>query len=486
MKNTKKTILIAISLFAVLACVSAGGADTNNPNRDRTPEQTPEPLTAPSARAWATSWTHPNGDFWLFGGNGFDMHGNQGDLNDLWKWDGLSWSLVSGGDQVDEAGIYGTKGEPDPSNIPGSRSYSASWTDSTGNLWLFGGSGYDAFGNVGELSDLWKWDGRNWIWMKGSDAINQEAVYRTRGHPDSANVPCPRHGGVSWTDESDNLWLFGGTADKANGRAIWFNDLWRWDGTNWTWMSGSKEVNSNGNYGTIGVPDPDNVPGARCFATSWTDSDGNFFLFGGEGVAEEPNTRSLLNDIWKWDGANWTWVGGTKYYDMGRPGSKGVPDPENFLASRGGAAGWIDDSGNVWLFGGMGVYVRYKDEIWGGFLNDLWKWDGESWTWINGFADFLHEDFDLLDLDGVYGTVGIPDAANVPCSRGNAVSWVDTSGNFWLFGGQTSSFGGGLLDDFWRWDGANWTWISGSNTTRGENAKVLETGQSKVELDQLQ
>ena len=156
MRNTKKATLITAGLLAVLASVSAGGTDFKNPDGSRKSGHDPEALTAPSARAWAASWTHPNGDLWLFGGKGFDASGNSGMLNDLWKWDGLSWTLARGGDQVNQAGVYGTKGEPDPANIPGSRCYSATWTDSAGNLWLFAGLGYDASGKGAMLNDLWK------------------------------------------------------------------------------------------------------------------------------------------------------------------------------------------------------------------------------------------------------------------------------------------------------------------------------------------
>ena len=38
-----------------------------------------------------------------------------------------------------QAGVYGTKGVPAAANVPGARDESISWTDSTGNLWLFGG-----------------------------------------------------------------------------------------------------------------------------------------------------------------------------------------------------------------------------------------------------------------------------------------------------------------------------------------------------------
>ncbi len=40
--------------------------------------------------------------------------------------------------------------------VPGARYYSISWIDGYGNLWLFGGLGYDASGSLGFLNDLWK------------------------------------------------------------------------------------------------------------------------------------------------------------------------------------------------------------------------------------------------------------------------------------------------------------------------------------------
>ena len=47
---------------------------------------------------------------------------------------------MSGSDQIDAAGVYGTKGVAAPANVPGARYDSCSWTDSSGDLWLFGGA----------------------------------------------------------------------------------------------------------------------------------------------------------------------------------------------------------------------------------------------------------------------------------------------------------------------------------------------------------
>ena len=54
---------------------------------------------------------------------------------------------------------------------------------------------------------------------------------------------------------------------------------------------------------------------------------------------------------------------------------------------------------------------------------------------------------------GVYGTLGVPSANNFPGGRSNAVTWVDTDGNFWLFGGYGyAATGAGLLNDLWMYD----------------------------------
>jgi hypothetical protein len=39
------------------------------------------------------------------------------------------------------------------------------------------------------------------------------------------------------------------------------------------------------------------------------------------------------------------------------------------------------------------------------------------------------------NASGVYGTQGTAAASNVPGARYSASSWIDSSGNLWLFGG---------------------------------------------------
>ena len=56
---------------------------------------------------------------------------------------------MSGSNATNQNGVYGTKGVASSSNAPGARQLAVSWTDNSGNLWLFGGYGYPASGGIG-------------------------------------------------------------------------------------------------------------------------------------------------------------------------------------------------------------------------------------------------------------------------------------------------------------------------------------------------
>jgi hypothetical protein len=62
---------------------------------------------------------------------------------------------------------------PAAGNIPGARSGAVSWTDKTGNLWLYGGDGLDAAGTQGTLNDLWEFSPSTgeWTWMASNSLI---------------------------------------------------------------------------------------------------------------------------------------------------------------------------------------------------------------------------------------------------------------------------------------------------------------------------
>jgi len=369
------------------------------------------------------------------------------------------WTWVSGSNIVDQAGIYGTQGIAASSNVPGARDSAASWIDPQGNLWLFGGEGWDSAHITYYLNDLWKYDPATleWTWVSGSNTVNQAGTYGTQGTAAPSNVPGGRKGAVSWIDSSGKLWLSGGYGWDSAGDQDYLNDLWEYDPTTleWTWVSGSNTVDQLGVYGTQGVSDSSNVPGAREWPVSWIDSQGKLWLFGGLGF-----NSGWHNDLWKYDPAilEWTWVSGSNIvYQAGIYGTKGTADPSNVPGAREWAVSWLDSQGKLWLFGGNGLDSTGRS----GDLNDLWKYDPTilEWTWVSGS--------NTVDQLGVYGTKGAAAFSNVPGARSDAVSWLDSSGKLWLFGGfGLDSVGiSGWLNDLWKYDPTTleWTWVSGSN-----------------------
>ena len=325
-----------------------------------------------------------------------------------------------------------------------------------------------------------------WTWMSGSDTTGASGVYGTLGVASASNVPGGRYQSVSWKDSSGNFWLFSGSVDAGGTSNP--NDLWEFNPSTgeWAFMGGSTGACVQigvttcaygwpGVYGTEGVASAGNVPGGREMAVSWTDSSGNFWLFGGIGYDSTPLTPfgrlGDLNDLWEFSPATkeWTWMSGSSklveedsygdYGQIGVYGTLGVAGASNVPGGRYGSVSWLDQSGNLWLFGGYG-YASTSTE---GNLNDLWKFSPatKEWTWVSGS--------DSVNATGVYGSLGMASTNNVPGSRYESVSWVDTSANLWLFGGSGfvgAGVGNGQFNDLWEFDPTTkeWTWVSGSNT----------------------
>jgi N-acetylneuraminic acid mutarotase len=373
------------------------------------------------------------------------------------------WTWVGGSSVGAAAGVYGTLGVASTSNVPGARTGAGSWTDSAGNLWLFGGEGYDSAGTDGFLNDLWKFNptAGTWTWISGSNLHDGAGVYGTLGMAAAGNRPGARQPAASWTDSAGNLWMFGGYAGTSGSSAIEFNDLWEFNPTagTWTWVSGSNAAGAGGVYGTLGTAAASNVPGARSVANFWTDSAGNFWLFGGSGYAA-PTSSGCLNDIWTYNpiAGTWTWAGGSDTTDaVAVYGTLGIEAAGNTPGGRCSAASWTDASGNFWLFGGYAAYSSKST----GLLSDLWKFDAISgaWVWVSGP--------NKLNGTGIYGSRGVAAAGNTPGARESAIAWTDSSGNLWLFGGYGSSAGAyGPYNDLWTFNptAGNWEWAGGSQT----------------------
>lgn len=430
----------------------------------------------PGARQNASAWTDKNGNLWLFGG------GDENDeirLNDLWMFDQATreWTWFWGSSDPGCKGcdlpvVYGTLGTPDPANSPGVRNSSASWTDADGNFWLYGGAN--------RHDDLWEFNPatREWTWMGGNSSVIPLGSCGTLGVADATNNPGFREFSAAWTDHAGNFWLFGGWGFVASGSSGSpsgdLNDLWMFDPSSgeWTMMSGAcSTINEHGErgipgaYGRMRDFDERNSPGSRENATAWTDHEGNLWLFGGHG-SDANNTKGDLNDLWEFDisKGEWAWMSGSEFASdpalpsaqvAGQYGKLGKPATTNTPGARHSAAAWADNDGNLWLFGGSGVDAKGNE----GNLNDLWRFNPTTleWTWMDGSNAFVTRVVSgelCAGSKGNYGIASLPSSVpSTPGGRYGASTWVDRSGNFWLFGGLglDADCRRGYLNDLWEY-----------------------------------
>ncbi|MEO8587892.1 MAG: kelch repeat-containing protein [Flavobacteriales bacterium] len=295
-----------------------------------------------------------------------------------------------------------------------------------------------------------------WTWIKGSSVPNQSAVWGTMGVAAPGNTPPSLLQPYFWTAIDGTFWLYGGRDGNGQGYAA----LWKYDpATNqWTWMKGPTTTNGEGNFGTQGVPGALNEPPAKSFgATAWTDLDGNFWMYGGvNGDSFDPPPN---NDLWKYEVATntWTWMKGSASQNPPPVwGIKGVPDINNQPPAHSDChATWTDDLGDLWMFGGFN-----RVDGFGAQYNATWRYNipTNTWTWMAGDS--------VGNTPAVYGTLGIPAAANTPDGRYARSLAKAADGSFWMYGGTAG--GNWVYNDPWRFDPitAYWTWMGGSQVAQ--------------------
>jgi hypothetical protein len=213
----------------------------------------PPSAGTPGGRQGSVAWIDNSQNFWMFGGFTTGTNG----FNDLWKYDTVAnaWTWESGSPgALSTHGNYGIQGTAAASNVPGARWIPAAWSDTHGNLWLFGGEGYDTTGN-GTLGDLWEYtldantDPGNpakiavgqWTWIRGPNSVSQPGNYGRA--PDTTavwqhvtNNPGTRWGAAYWTTTAAQtgeleFWMLGGEGfDSTGAKGLYnlLNDLWRY------------------------------------------------------------------------------------------------------------------------------------------------------------------------------------------------------------------------------------------------------------------
>ncbi|MEO5675401.1 MAG: kelch repeat-containing protein [Chitinophagales bacterium] len=375
------------------------------------------------------SWTDLNGIFWLYGGLRYS-YGNDA-YAALWKFepDSNVWTWVNGPSTFNQNPVYGTIGIPSPANQPGSRGFAGqSWVDLQGNLWLYGGA---SINNL--LSDFWKYNLATGEWTcMGNYPLQQ--IHGDLGIGTAFTSPGARsETTAAWTDDTGDLWFYGGLG--FNGTCA---DVWKYEMNTgmWIWMQGDSLQTLMGKppqYGPQGMFGSNYFPGGRLEYCHWKDVNGKFWIFGG-------GNSSFHNyaDLWQFDPAlnQWAWMGGdtVDYYQGSYTATcDSISKPRCSSENR---VVWVDATGNVWKMSGTatGSYNATNDLC---ILNPA----QQEWIWVIGTT--------TLNASAVYGTLGIPDPANVPAGRFGSVGWVDQNGYLWVFGGRNN-----LIKDFndlWRY-----------------------------------
>jgi N-acetylneuraminic acid mutarotase len=178
-------------------------------------------------------------------------------------------------------------------------------------------------------------------------------------------------------------------------------------------------------------------------------------MFGGRGFASTAAPGGL-NDLWYYNvsSSEWNWMGGSDSVGAtGNYGTRGVGSVDNIPGARDAATTWIDSNDNLWLFGGLNFAASNR-------FNDLWKYTPSTreWTWVSGT--------NMLNALGNYGVQNVSSPTNSPGARFGPISWTDSKGNLWLFGGYglATTSTNGYLNDLWKFVPSTneWTWMGGS------------------------
>jgi hypothetical protein len=388
---------------------------------------------------------------------------------EVWRWDGAGWTKI-GGDGINS-------------------SWAVNTYEGVYSLNSLAGSLYAGLGSTAGDAEVWKWNGSSWTKI-GGDGINSgwttnyEYVF-------------------SLVNDGTNLYAgLGSTAGDA--------EVWKWNGSSWTKIGGDA-VNS-----------------------SWADATYEYVMsmsyYGGALYAGLGSTAGDA-EVWRWDGAGWTKIGGdavnSSWADATYEGVYSlVNDGTNLYAGLGASTGdnevWRWDGASWTKIGGDGInsgftttHAVVETMVYaGGALyaantstsaaGEFWSWNGSSWTKIGG--NFINKSWGFYGLQSVesmvvagnylYAGTGVTTAGNALVFQFDGSTWTLIGGqgvnNSWTAGAYESvtgmvSYGTNLAvglgtsandAEVWLWNGSSWTKIGGDSinsgwTTNYETVSIL-------------
>jgi len=306
----------------------------------------------------------------VYVGGSFTSVGGNTSIKYIAKWNGNNWTALGGGMSNEVAAIYAV----DANNV-------------------YVGGNFDTATNIIEgvavnvtVNKIAKWDGANWTALGAGVNANVTAIYAV----DANNVYV---GGGTFFNTATNI--IEGVAVNVT-----VNCIAKWDGANWSKMGGGV----NGAVNAIYAVDTNNIYVGGNFSTASN-------VTGGGGAT----VNVTVNKIAKWDGSNWTALGG---------GVSSIVYAIHGYANNIYVGGNFNTAYNV--TGGTTVNVT---------VNKIAKWDVTNWSALgNGVSDIVQEVY-AVNENNIYAGGNFDTAYNVT-------------------GGTTVNV---TVKRIAKWDGNNWT-----------------------------
>jgi hypothetical protein len=345
----------------------------------------------------------------LFGGGTPDVNAPDD------QWGGVS---VAFGDTWEWDPVQGKWSQLQPATAPSAR-YAAGlvWDNQRSRAVLFGGMEKPLAGLSGvPKQDTWEWDPSKSIW-------NNRTIAGSR--------PSARNGHAMAYDPVRGVTVLVGGFDIDTGYAL--ADVWEWDPASGAWsqrFTGSEP----------------NLPTARIYASLVTDSALNRLDLVGGGIYSYDYSYLRDGEIWEFNPATTTFTDRTPLPPHAWPSARFNP-----------AMAFCPITGKTYMFGGMdNGYV---------FLDELWEWDGSSWSQVES------------DLRPAART---DTAMAYDPSRKSLIVYGGT-GNPPVGGDANVNFG-----DTWEWNPSTRKWgqlfPKSSPEPRNRHAMVSDSGRAKLLL----
>ncbi len=432
--------------------------------------------TAGDAEVWrwnGSSWTKIGGDtvnsswdsssyemVYSMANDGTNLYaglGNTAGDNEVYRWNGSSWTKI-GGDGVN-SGFTNTHTIVQSLAYGSSTLYAGlSGTGSNGEMWSWNGSAWTRMGG-GYINNSWGYFNLQNV---ESMTVYGEYLYAGTGNTVAGNAQVWRYDGTTWQivggqginsswaagtyEDVMSMVSFGGNLYVGLGTTANDAEVWRYNGSTWTqvggdslnsgWTTGFEEVYSLANFGGnlyAGIGNSANDAEVwRYNGSTWTKIGGDSLNSGWTTNYERVSSLSIYNgelyaglgvtateaEVWKWNGSAWSKIGGDGASSSWNTNYEQIESMQPY---------------NGKLYVGLGNTTADAE---------IWEYDGSTWTKVGG------DDVNSSWVDGQYEVIKSMTVYNGKLYAGLGNTTGD--GEVWEYNnGSWTKVGGSLVNSSW-------------------------------------